>query len=110
MEWLIGISPILLIALLCPLLMIFMMRGMHGGHGDVSGHAGHDGPGGAVPGPEERLRELEKEIGELKQQVARTQPRALPEPGVAGPADAVDSSAPAIPGLGATERRSAPAE
>ncbi len=64
MDWLIGISPILLIVLICPLVMFFMMRGMHGGHGEAGTqagpHAGHD--------EAQRLTELEEEVARLRQE------------------------------------------
>lgn len=69
MEWL----PILVIGLAvlaCPLVMRFGMRGMHGAHG--SEQAGQANAAGR-PDAAARLRELEREVAELKQQLTVSQ-------------------------------------
>ncbi len=77
MDWLLGVSPILLIALVCPLMMIFMMRGMHGGHGAATEHDDHNA---GDEDPERRLAQLEEEIHEPKQRIAARPPAdAAPE-------------------------------
>jgi len=58
MDWLIGVVPIALVVLICPLMMIFMMRGMHGGHADSA--ARHDAPA------DDRIAELEQQVSELR--------------------------------------------
>ena len=58
MDSLIGVAPIALVVLMCPLMMIFMMRGMHGGHGD-SARQHKDSP-------DERIAELEQQVSELR--------------------------------------------
>lgn len=57
MDWLIGAVPVALVVLMCPLMMIFMMRGMHGGHGQASEHDAS---------ADDRIAELERQIGELR--------------------------------------------
>jgi hypothetical protein len=60
---------LLLILLACPLMMVFMMRGMHGGR---DGHAGHgvgeqpDDTSDRWDARDDRLAELEHEVGELR--------------------------------------------
>ena len=57
MESLIGVMPVALLVLICPLMMIFMMPGMIGGHGDS---AAHD------TSVDDRIAELEQEVRELR--------------------------------------------
>lgn len=58
MDSLIGVVPIALVVLICPLMMIFMMRGMHNGHGDSAGQH--------KDSPDERIAELEQQVRELR--------------------------------------------
>jgi len=58
MDWLIGVLPIALVLLMCPLMMIFMMHGMHGGHGQPAGR--HD------DSADERIAELEQQVRKLR--------------------------------------------
>jgi hypothetical protein len=58
MDWVIGVMPIALLVLMCPLMMIFMMRGMHGGHGHSSGREDTSA--------DERIAELEQQVRELR--------------------------------------------
>jgi hypothetical protein len=58
MDWLIGVAPIALLVLMCPLMMIFMMRVMHGGHGSSARH--HEKPA------DERIADLEQQLRELR--------------------------------------------
>ena len=67
MDSLIGVVPIALVVLICPLMMIFMMRGMHGGHGDSAGR--HDGS-------DERIAELEQQVRELRDEQDRDREKA----------------------------------
>ena len=65
MEWLIGLLPVVLIALACSIAMFFMMRGMHGSR---SGHEGHDTAGRDRHNAAE-LQELRREVAALRRQV-----------------------------------------
>jgi len=62
MDWLIGIFPIALVILLCPLMMFFMMRGMHGGQT-------HTGPT-ASPAltDNDELTRLREEVSALREE------------------------------------------
>ncbi len=84
MESLIGVLPIALVALACPLLMLVLMRGMHGGH---SGHGSHEAPRPQASGHSadgrnagdtataEKLQAMEQEIAALRREVATKQAR-----------------------------------
>jgi hypothetical protein len=64
MEWLPGVLPIALIALVCPLMMWLMMRGMHGEHGsDVHSHTEDD------VASRQKLAELQREVAELRKEL-----------------------------------------
>lgn len=56
MDWLIGILPIALMVLMCPLMMIVMMPAIHGAHGNS--HGGVDIPGNRITGLERQVNEL----------------------------------------------------
>lgn len=64
MESLIGLLPLGLIALVCPLAMLFMMRGMLGGHGKHEGHATSNTE--SDPATATRLAAMEQEITRLR--------------------------------------------
>ena len=68
MEWLPGLLPIALIALVCPLMMWFMMRGMHGGHGSA-GHGAHS-PTEDDVASRQKLAALQREVAELRKELA----------------------------------------
>jgi hypothetical protein len=61
MEWLIGVLPIALVALTCPLMMILMMLRMHGGHASPSGRDSSD----------DRIAELKQQVRELRDECDR---------------------------------------
>ena len=67
MEWLTGILPVALVAVLCPLMMLLMMRGMHGGHG-TDAHHPDDRTATADAAEVARLRE---EVAALREQTVR---------------------------------------
>ena len=68
MEWLPGLLPIALVALVCPLMMWLMMRGMHGEHGSAArgahGHTKDDDASGQT------LAALQREVAELRKELA----------------------------------------
>jgi len=70
MESLLGLLPLGLILLICPLAMIFMMRGMHGGHDKHEGHAtSNTEPDRATA---TRLAAMEREITRLRGELDAT--------------------------------------
>lgn len=78
MESLIGLLPLALLLLLCPLLMFVFMRGMHGGRDahDAprprrNGHDAIDGTA-ADAAPAERLQEMEQELAALRRELDAT--------------------------------------
>lgn len=58
MDWLIGVLPLALVVLICPLMMIFMMRGMHGGHGKAAGRSNAS--------TDDRIADLEEQVRQLR--------------------------------------------
>ncbi len=68
MEWLPGLLPFALIALVCPLMMWLMMRGMNGEHG--SGAHGAHSPTEDDVASRQKLAELQQEVAELRKELA----------------------------------------
>lgn len=67
-----GALPILLIALVCPLMMLFMMGGMHGGNEQDPSQHNHMGMGAAQLPPRTEFSR-DEQIAELKAQIANLQ-------------------------------------
>ena len=63
----------LLFLLACPLMMVFMMRGMHGGHDTPSPVHPHDAvdPLPTDAATSARVAELERQVAELHEQLAK---------------------------------------
>lgn len=73
-EWILGLLPLLLVLVACPLAMFMMMRGMsHGGSGGKTADSGEPGLK-AVPvrTPDEEIRDLRERLARLEAERQRS--------------------------------------
>ena len=84
MEWLLGVAPLALIVLACPLIMWFMMRGMHGEHGHAADHSSDsnltaDSSRQEVEALKQDVADLQRELAARSLQPSATERSVAPE-------------------------------